>query len=92
MCRPPTRRPKRQRGALPGTPEVAKVNHQLKGIELSPVLQALREEIRTLDRYLRHGWISPEEAAERLDDWGIVYPPGMVDIDELADRRRWGAL
>jgi hypothetical protein len=92
MLAPPD--PKMRRTAtLPGSgPKFAKeVQQQHQGIKLPPILQALREEIRTLDRYLRCGWITPEEAAERLNDWGIAYPPGMVDIEELADRRRWGA-
>jgi hypothetical protein len=64
-------------------------NQQHQGIKLPPILQALREEIRVLDRYVRDGRLTTGEAAQRLDEWGITYyPPGMHYYDELALSRQ----
>jgi hypothetical protein len=62
-----------------------------EGIKLPVLLQALRDEIRTLDRYLRKGLITQIEIDARLADWQISYPPGMYRIDELALLRASGA-
>jgi hypothetical protein len=81
-----------RRAALPGSPEVAKFSHVDRNrINLPVVLQALRDEIRTLDRYLRKGLITQIEIDARLADWQISYPPGMYRIDELALLRASGA-
>jgi hypothetical protein len=67
-------------------------NKQREGIKLPVVLQALRDEIRTLDRYMRNGWITQIEANARLAEWQISYPPGMYHFDELAMLRARGVI
>jgi hypothetical protein len=54
------------------------------GIKLPPAIQALRDEIRALDRYKRKGQLNQLECDARLDEWGISYPPGMDRYDRLA--------
>jgi hypothetical protein len=54
------------------------------GIKLPIALRALRDEIRTLDRYIRQGRLSQDEAAARLDEWGIIYVPRMHRFDRPA--------
>jgi hypothetical protein len=59
------------------------------GIKLPPALQALRGEIRVLDRYMRGGRLSQLECDARLDEWRIKYPPGMDRYDKLAILAVW---
>jgi hypothetical protein len=54
------------------------------GIKLPPALQALRDEIRVLDRYMRGGRLNQLDCDGRLDEWRIKYPPGMDRYDKLA--------
>jgi hypothetical protein len=54
------------------------------GIKLPPAIQALRDEIRALDRYLRGGRLNQPECEARLDEWGVTYPPGMSRYHKLA--------
>jgi hypothetical protein len=60
-----------------------------EGLNLPPVLQALRDEIRTLDRYVRQGLLSQDEAQCRLSEWDIRYVPGMYRYDRLAITAIW---
>jgi hypothetical protein len=54
------------------------------GIKLPPAVQALRDEIRILDRYVRQGDLTQDEAAARLDEWDIRPAPGMYRYKRLA--------
>jgi hypothetical protein len=53
-------------------------------IKLPPAIQVLRDEIRTLGRYLGEGLLDQSEADARLDEWGIVPAPGFYRFDRLA--------
>ena len=65
--------------------KIDQIHQQPQGVKLPPILQALREEIRVLDRYVRPGRLTESEASQRLDEWCIVYyPPGMHYYDQLA--------
>jgi hypothetical protein len=59
------------------------------GIKLPPALQALRDEIRVLDRYKRKGQLNQLECDARLDEWRIKFPPGMYRYDRLALQNIW---
>jgi hypothetical protein len=61
-------------------------------LKLPVQLQALGNEVRRLQDYFARGLITQEEANERLADWDLMYPPGWVDIEILADLRRWGGV
>jgi hypothetical protein len=52
--------------------------------KLPPAIQALRDEIRTLDRYVRQGLLTQEEADCRLYEWGLAPVPGFYRYDRLA--------
>ena len=54
------------------------------GIKLPPAIQALRDEICALDRYMRGGRLGQLDCDARLDEWRIKYPPGMDRYDRLA--------
>jgi hypothetical protein len=54
------------------------------GIKLPPAIQALRDEIRALDRYMREGRLTQSDADARLDEWQIAPAPGMYRFDRLA--------
>jgi hypothetical protein len=60
-----------------------------EGIKLPPALQALRDEIRTLDRYVRQGLLSQHEAECRLSEWDIQMVPGMYRYDRLVTLAVW---
>jgi hypothetical protein len=60
-----------------------------EGIKLPPALQALRDEIKTLDRYVRQGLLSQDEAECRLSEWDIRMVPGMYRYDRLATLAIW---
>ena len=78
--------PETRRGGPPqATPEIAKSSVQQKqGIKLPVALQALRDEVRILDRYKRDGLLNQLDCDARLDEWHITYPPGMERYDKLA--------
>jgi hypothetical protein len=59
------------------------------GIKLPPAIQALRDEIRALDRYKRGGRLNQLDCDARLDEWHITYPPGMERYDKLALLAVW---
>ena len=59
------------------------------GIKLPPAIQALRDEIRALDRYKRSGGLNQLECDARLDEWRIKFPPGMYRYDRLALQNIW---
>ena len=59
------------------------------GIELPVVFQALRDEIRTLDRYIRKGGLTQLEAEARLDAWDLKYPPGWHRFEKFAVLGVW---
>jgi hypothetical protein len=59
------------------------------GIKLPPAIQALRDEIRALDRYKRSGGLNQLECDSRLDEWRIKFPPGMYRYDRLALQNIW---
>jgi hypothetical protein len=61
-------------------------------LKLPVYLHALGNEVRRLQDYHARGLITQEEADERLADWELFYPPGWVDIEKLADLRRWGGV
>jgi hypothetical protein len=63
---------------------VAPETFQQQSIKLPLAIQALRDEIRALDRYLRKGQLSQLECEARLVEWRIEYPPGMDRYDRLA--------
>jgi hypothetical protein len=83
--------PETRRGGPPqATPEIAKSSVQQKqGIKLPVALQALRDEIRILDRYKRDGLLNQLDCDARLDEWRISYPPGMDRYDKLALLSVW---
>jgi hypothetical protein len=58
-------------------------------LKLPVYLQALGNEVRRLQDYFACGLITQEEADERLADWELMYPQGWVEIEKLADLRRW---
>ena len=60
-----------------------------EGRKLPPVLEALRDEIRTLDRYVRQGLLSQDEAECRLSEWDIRMVPGMYRHRRLATLAVW---
>jgi hypothetical protein len=57
-------------------------------LNLPVPLRALGDEVRALKDYCACGLLTPEEAQERIDDWGLSYPPGWCDIEILVDARR----
>jgi len=59
------------------------------GIKLPPAIQALRDEIRALDRYMRGGRLNQLDCDARLDEWRIKFPPGMYRYDRLALQNIW---
>jgi hypothetical protein len=59
------------------------------GIKLPPAILALRDEIRTLDKYIRQGRLTQDEADARLDEWAIAFAPGMHRYDRLALMGVW---
>jgi hypothetical protein len=61
-------------------------------LKLPVCLQALGNEVRRLQDYFARGLITQEEADERLADWELMYPQGWVEIEKLADLRRWGGV
>jgi hypothetical protein len=61
-------------------------------LKLPVQLQALGNEVRRLQDYFARGLITQGEANERLADWDLMYPPGWVDIEILADLRRLGGV
>jgi hypothetical protein len=76
MHAPPRLKSERAAPLAESSPKIAILNQQHQGIKLPPILQALREEIRVLDRYVRDGRLTGGEAAERLDEWGIQLSEG----------------
>jgi hypothetical protein len=56
-------------------------------------LKLLQDEIRELGNWVKADLILPDEADERLQEWGLplafVNPPGWGDILDLASYRRW---
>ena len=61
-------------------------------LKLPVYLQALGNEVRRLQDYFARGLITQEEADERLSQWELLYPLGWVEIEKLADLRRWGGV
>jgi hypothetical protein len=59
------------------------------GIKLPIALQVLRDEIQTLDRYIRQGRLSQDEAAARLEEWDVAIVPGFYRFDRLALLNDW---
>lgn len=51
-------------------------------------LRALGDEVRALKDFCARGLITADEAAERLADWELFYPPGWHDIEILVDARK----
>ena len=60
----------------------------MSSLSLPVPLRALGDEVRALQKYFARGWITQEEADERLANWGISYPSGFWDIEILVDARR----
>lgn len=60
----------------------------MKYLQNPVYLQALGDEVRELNEYLKLGLITQEEAQERLGEWGLRYPPRWHRIVELVDARR----
>jgi hypothetical protein len=58
-------------------------------LKLSVPLRILGDEVRALKNYCAHGLVTQEEAAERLADWELFYPPGWADIEELVSARKY---
>ena len=82
--------PETRRAALEEGDPVTKTSvEQQRGITLPAALQALGDEIRILDRYVRQGRLTQAEAGARLDEWRITYPPGMHRFDQLAHLGVW---
>jgi hypothetical protein len=61
------------------------MSHELN---LPVQVRALGDEIRALRDYCARGLLTLEEANERIEDWGLSYPPGWSDIEILVDNRR----
>jgi hypothetical protein len=55
---------------------------------LPVLLRALGDEVRALKDYCAQGLLTPEEAQERIDHWGLRYPAGWSDIAILVEARR----
>ena len=60
----------------------------MSNLALPVLLRALGDEVRALKDYVAQGLLTPEEAAERIADWELFYPPGWHDIVILVDARR----
>ena len=61
-------------------------------LKLPVYLQVLGNEVRRLQDYFARGLITQQEAEERLAAWKLKYPLGWVEIEKLADLRRWGGV
>ena len=81
--------PKTRRAAPAGDPVATSNQQQQQGIKLPTALQALRDEIRILDRYVRNGQLNQLDCDARLDEWRIEYPPGMYRYHRLAVEGVW---
>jgi hypothetical protein len=82
--------PETRRAALEEGDPVTKTSVEYQPRIILPAAhQALRDEIRTLDRYVRQGRLTQTEAGARLDEWRITYPPGMHRYDKLALMGVW---
>lgn len=60
----------------------------MSDLTLPVPLRILGDEVRALKDYCARGLVTPEEAAERLADWELLYPPGWYDIVMLVNARR----